>query len=123
MLSDSSESGLRELLVDASIGWPGLDVEHSSVRHGVEQWPEGGVAASIVELVKHEAGVQGHGDNVWWPETCGGSEVIRTWFRDGVCSIVVVLETSPAHPETITLNHHRGHSSHQAPSTDIIKKF
>ena len=30
----------------------------------MEEWPEGGVAASIVELVKHEAGVQGHGDNV-----------------------------------------------------------
>jgi len=31
---------------------PGLDIEDRSVRHGVEEGPEGGVAAAVVELVE-----------------------------------------------------------------------
>jgi hypothetical protein len=31
---------------------PGLDVEYCSVRHGVEERPEGGVTAAVVESVK-----------------------------------------------------------------------
>lgn len=52
---------LRELFVDFDVRPPMVRAEGGSVRHGVEQGPEGAVAAPIVVAVeKLGFGVDGH---------------------------------------------------------------
>lgn len=49
---ESMNCFLRELFVDLDVRLPVVSDESSSVGHGVEQWPEGSVAAPIVVAIE-----------------------------------------------------------------------
>ena len=96
----------------------GLDIEHGLVRHGVEQRPEGCIAAAVVVAVEHLLGLHVDGDDVGGPEAGGGRHVARAGLRDVVGERTVVSQSRPAHPETLAVHNYRGHCGDQSSCTE-----
>ena len=118
VLPDALQCLQSEVLVDLGVGLPGLDVEHGLVGHGVEQRPEGRIAAAVVVGVEDQLGLHGDGDDVGGPEASGGRHVARAGLRDIVSERLVVSQSRPANPETLAVHNYRSHGSHQPSSTE-----
>ena len=115
---DALECLDSEVLIDQGVAPPGLHVEHGLVRHGVEQRPEGCIAAAVLVAVEHLLGFHIDGDDVGGPEAGGGGHVARAGLRDVVGERTVVSQAGPAHPESLAVHHHGSHGRHQPASTE-----
>ena len=125
---DSFES---ELDVDVPVGDPVRLVEDRPVRHGVEQGPEGGVAAAVVvelvilsreevrlpDLTSTDLVSEMDRDDLTAQQTCGGRVVTRLGLRE--VTILRQSGTWPSHPDSLALDHHRSHGCDQTSGSGL----
>ena len=83
------------------------------IWHGVEQRPEGLIAAAVVEVVE-ESRLDADGHGLLRLEPCCRGDVIRRGFRDGVHLLVEGVEPGPADPRALAVDDDGGDGSHEA---------
>ena len=125
---DSFES---ELDVDVPVGDPVGLVEDRPVRHGVEEGPEGGVAAAVVvelvilsreevrwlDLPSTDLVCQMDRNHLTAQQTRGGRVVTRLRLRE--VTILRQSGTRPSHPHSLALDHHRSHGCDQTSGSGL----